>query len=51
MTIVYLKKNFIGIYSEELKLKKQNISSTKASFLDIDSEIKDNEISTELCDK
>ena len=51
MTIVYLQKNLIRIYSEELELKKQNIFSTKVSFLDIDPEIKDNEISTELYDK
>lgn len=45
------EKYFREIYPEELKLKKENISKTKASFSSIDLFIKDNKISSKLYDK
>ena len=45
------EKHFKEIYPEGLELKKGNLFSTKASFLDIDLKIKENKISTKLSDK
>ena len=39
---------FKEFYPQELGLKKENVSSTKASFLDIDLEIKDNKFSINI---
>ena len=44
------EKHFKEIYPEKLKLKKENISNTKASFLDIYLFKKHNKISTKLYD-
>ena len=44
-------KHFKEIHREELELKKENISSTKASFFDIDIMMKDHKISARLYDK
>ena len=45
------EKYFKEIYPEELKLKKENISKSKASFFTIDLVTKDNKISSKLYDK
>ena len=46
------EKDIIKIYSEKLNLKRENVSSTQASFLYIDlKEIKGNEISTKSYNK
>ena len=52
MTRIYLfEKHFKEIYPEKLQSKKENVSYTKASFFDINLEIKDNHISTKSYDK
>lgn len=45
------EKYFKEIYPEELKLKRENISKSKASFFTIDLVTKDNKISSKLYDK
>ena len=42
------EKHFKEIYPEELELKKENRSSTKVLFIDIEQDIKDNVISSKL---
>ena len=41
-----IEQHFHEIYPEELGLKKENVSSTKASSLDIDLGMKEKKIST-----
>lgn len=45
------EKYFSEIYPEELELRRENLSSTKASFLDIYLEKEENRISTKLSAK
>lgn len=45
------EKHFKEIYAEELELKKESISNTKDSFVDINLEIKENKILTKRYDK
>ena len=45
------EKHFKKLWPEKLDLKNENVSSTKASFLVIDLEIKDNNISNKLYHK
>ena len=52
MTRIYLfEKHFKEICPEKLQSKKENVSCTKASFFDINLEIKDNHISTKIYDE
>ena len=48
---ISFEKQFKKINPEELELKKENVSSFKASFLDADLEITDNKISIKFYDK
>ena len=45
---LYLLEHFKEINPEELELKKENRSSTKVSFIDVEQDIKDNVISSKL---
>lgn len=51
MESITFEKYFNEIYPEELELRRENLSSTKASFLDIYLEKEENRISTKLSDK
>ena len=42
------EKNLKEIFPDELELRNEIVSSTKASFLEIDEKIKDNKVSTKL---
>lgn len=51
MESITFEKCFNEIYPEELELRRENLSSTKASFLDIYLEKEENRILNKLSDK